>query len=73
MGLTKITTLALAVSFILGCTKAPPEPPPPPQKTVFDPLTQQLDRAKDVQKTVDQNTDATRTAVDAQERGDSSQ
>ncbi len=44
--------------------------PPPPKKTVFDPLTQQVDRAREVQKTVDQNADATRSAVDSQERGD---
>jgi hypothetical protein len=37
---------------------------------VFDPLTQQLDKARDVQKTVDQNSDNTRKAVDSQERGD---
>ena len=30
-------------------------PPPPPQKTVFDPLTQQLDKAREVQKTVDES------------------
>ncbi|HEY2395438.1 MAG TPA: hypothetical protein VGH81_05560 [Rudaea sp.] len=37
-------------------SKAPPEtaaPPPPPQKTVFDTQFQALQRAKDVQKTVD--------------------
>ena len=44
----------------------------PPEKTVFDPLTQQLDRARDVQKTIDQSADKTRTAVDSQERGDAS-
>ena len=38
--------------------------PAAPAKTVFDPLTQQLDRARDVQNTVDQNADATRKAVD---------
>jgi hypothetical protein len=48
-----------------GCSN-----PPPPKKTVFDPLTQQEDRARDVQKAVDQNADATRRAVDSQERGD---
>ncbi len=45
---------------------------PPPKKNVFDPLTQQLDRARDVQKAVDQNADKTRAAVDSQERGDGS-
>jgi len=66
MGMLKISTASLAVSFILGCS-----PPAPPAKTVFDPLTQQLDKARDVQKTVDQNSDNTRKAVDSQERGDS--
>jgi hypothetical protein len=39
---------------------------------VFDPLTHDLDRARDVQKTVDENTDAARKAVQAQENGDPS-
>ncbi len=64
----RVWTMSLSVLFIVSC--ASPEPPPPPKKTVFDPLTQQLDRARDVQKTVDQNADATRKAVDTQERGD---
>jgi hypothetical protein len=68
MGYGKFLTMALSVSFIVGC--ASPDPPPPPAKTVFDPLTQQIDRARDVQKTVDSNADATRKAVDNQERGD---
>jgi hypothetical protein len=38
---------------------------------VFDPLTQQLGRAKDVQNTVNANTESMGKAVDAQERGDS--
>jgi len=67
MGL-KISTLAVAVLFTVGCS-APP-PPPPPAKTVFDPLTQNLERARDVQKTVDANADDTRKAVQAQENGD---
>ena len=56
---------------ILGCSShQSPDPPPPPAKTVFDPLTQQLGRAKDVQNTVDANTENMRKAVDSQERGD---
>ena len=53
---------------------APPgsRPSAAARKTVFDPLTQQLDRARDVQKTVDQSADKTRAAVDSQERGDCS-
>jgi hypothetical protein len=81
MGMLKVSTIPLAVSFILGCSSQsadPPgvatpgvaTPPPPHVKTVFDPLTQQLDKARDVQKTVDQNSDNTRKAVDSQERGD---
>ena len=67
MGYGKFLTMSLSVSFIVAC--ASPEAPPPP-KTVFDPLTQQIDRARDVQKTVDSNADATRKAIDNQERGD---
>ncbi len=72
MGIFKLSTVSLAVSFILGCSSGQSPDPPPPAKTVFDPLTQQLDRARDVQKTVDENTDSTRNAVDKQEHGDSS-
>jgi hypothetical protein len=49
--LTLACTLALA-----ACSKAKqPDPPPPapPQKTVFDPQLKALQKAKDVQKTVD--------------------
>ncbi len=70
MRLLKITTVPALISFTLACS-APP-PPPPPAKTVFDPLVQQLDKAKGVQNTVDENSDATRKAVDEQERGDHS-
>jgi hypothetical protein len=66
MGLARVLTVSLSVLFILGCAA----PEPPPKKTVFDPLTQQMDRARDVQKTVNANTDETRKAVDAQERGE---
>jgi hypothetical protein len=36
---------------------------------VFDPLTQQVDKAREVQKTVDENAEKTRKAIDAEERG----
>jgi hypothetical protein len=81
MGVLKFSALSLAASLLQGCSSgqppaAPPPaaPPPaaPPAKTVFDPLTQQLDRARDVQKTIDQSAEKTRTAVDSQERGDGS-
>jgi hypothetical protein len=65
MGLQKISTVALAVLFTAACSA-----PAPPAKTVFDPMTQNLDRARDVQRTVDENAEATRKAVQAQENGD---
>ncbi len=37
-----------------------------------DPILQAKQRATDVKKTVDQNADAARKAIDAHERGDSS-
>jgi len=71
MGVYGISAVSLAVMSILGCSShQSPDPPPPPAKTVFDPLTQQLGRAKDVQNTVDANTENMRKAVDSQERGD---
>jgi hypothetical protein len=66
MGYWKFMTMALAVLFSVSCAS----PDPPPAKTVFDPLLQAEQRARDVQKTVDEHADATRKAVDTQERGD---
>ena len=73
MSLVRYMTMSLAVLFILSCT-SPPSPPPParPKPTVFDPLIQSEERAREVQKTVDQNAEATRKAIDTQERGDTS-
>jgi hypothetical protein len=68
MDWVKVMTMSLPVLFTLGCT-APP-PPEPPKATIIDPLLQSEQRARDVQKTVDQNADSTRKAVDTQERGD---
>jgi hypothetical protein len=74
MGIFGVSAASLAVMSILGCSPhQSPDPPPPPPKTVFDPLTQQLGRAKDVQNTVNANTENMRKAVDSQERGDSPQ
>jgi hypothetical protein len=67
MGLARSLTMSLSVLFIVSC--AAPDPPPP-KPTVFDPLLQSEARAREVQKTVDANTDASRKAVDTQERGD---
>jgi PBP1b-binding outer membrane lipoprotein LpoB len=66
MGYVKCLTMALSVLFIASCSS---QEPAPPVKTVFDPLTQQIDNARDVQKTVDENAEKTRQAIDAQERG----
>jgi hypothetical protein len=68
MSLVKITTIAMSVLFTVSCSSE--DPPPPPKKTVFDPLTHQLDRARDVQKTIDDSAAKQRAAVDSQERGD---
>jgi hypothetical protein len=68
MGYVKYSTMALAVLFITSCSS--PEPPPPPAKTVFDPLTRQVDRAREVQKTVDENAEKTRKEIENQERAD---
>jgi hypothetical protein len=75
MGMLKNSTASLSVLFILGCSsgQSSDTPPPAKPKTVFDPLTHQLDRARDVQKTVDQNADSTRKAVENEERGDAPQ
>jgi hypothetical protein len=67
MGYVKYSTMALSVLFIAACS--PPEPPPPPAKTVFDPLTRQVDQAREVQKTVDENAEKTRKQIE-QESGD---
>ena len=66
MGLLRVSTMSLSVLFIVSCTS----PDPPPKQTVFDPLLQSEQRARDVQKTVNAQADATKKAVDSQERGD---
>jgi hypothetical protein len=74
----KHSTVSLAILFILGCSSQSTDPQgvstpgvaTPPAKTVFDPLTQQVERARGVQKTVDENANSTRQAIDSQERGD---
>ena len=68
MATVKCVTMALAVLFIASCSA--PEPPQPKTKTVFDPMTSQLDHARDVQKTIDESAERNRKAVDNQERGD---
>jgi hypothetical protein len=67
MGYVKRMTMTLVVMFIVSCSASQP---PPPAKTVFDPVTQELDRAREVQKTVDENAAKTRQAIENQARGD---
>jgi hypothetical protein len=67
MGYVKRMTMPLLVMFIVSCSASQP---PPPAKTVFVPLTQELDRAREVQKTVDENAAKTRQAIENQARGD---
>lgn len=67
MGYVKRMTMPLVVMFIVSCSASQP---PPPAKTVFDPVTQELDRAREVQKTVDENAAKTRQAIENQARGD---
>ncbi len=71
MGLIKLWILALASLLVIGCSAAEDQGPKPPQKTVLDPLIKQEQRARDVQRTVDEAAERERKAVDAQEQGDS--
>jgi hypothetical protein len=75
MGMLRRSTLWLGVLFIQACSSStqPPAPPAPPAKTIFDPLTSDLAKARSVQQTVDRNKEETKNAIDAQERGDSPQ
>jgi len=72
--------LVLAASLLTACSSgqsaAPTPAPKPPEKTVFDPLVQteqraREQRARDVQATIDASAERARKAADAQERGDS--
>jgi outer membrane murein-binding lipoprotein Lpp len=77
MDMLDASTMLLAVLFIQGCSSAvqPPDAsaPPPPTKTVFDPLTQDLQKARGVQKTVEEQAARAGNGIDSQERGDSPQ
>ncbi|HWX79216.1 MAG TPA: hypothetical protein VNZ02_03960 [Steroidobacteraceae bacterium] len=68
MGYVKRMTMTLVVMFIAGCSSS--QPPAPPVKTVYEPRPQQLDRAREVQKTIDENAEQMRKALENQERGD---
>jgi len=60
----------LLAALLAGCAKEEP-PPAPPSQTVFDPLTQTMDRARAVQGTVDAQAQATRQGIEAAEGGES--
>ncbi len=70
MGMPSLWKMLLPACLLLGCGLAQTPAPKPPEKNVFDPLVQQEQRARDVQKTVDEAAERTRRAVDAQERGE---
>jgi hypothetical protein len=72
MGTTSLWTIVLPVCLIVGCSSASDPEQKPPQKTVFDGLVGTEQRARDVQKTVNENAERARKATDSQERGDSS-
>jgi len=72
MRMMKNGILALPLALLIGCSSGQDAAPKPPQKTIFDPLTSQEQRARDVQKTLDQSEAAQRQALAAQERGDAS-
>jgi len=64
--------LLMAPLLLCACSsdKVPEPEPAPPSKTVFDPLTQTMDRARGVQDTVDAQSKATRQGVEQAEGGD---
>jgi hypothetical protein len=61
----------LTALLLCACSadKAPEPEPAPPSKTVFDPLTQTMDRARGVQGTVDAQSQATRQGIEQAEGG----
>jgi hypothetical protein len=76
MGAREASTLLLSVMFIQGCsppTQPPDTPPAPPAKTVFDPLTRDIDKARGVGSTVEQQDESARRSLDSQERGEAPQ
>jgi hypothetical protein len=64
--------LILPAICLAACSAGKDPEPAPPQKTVFDPLTQQIDRAQKVQVTVDEHAADTRKQVEATENGEAS-
>ncbi|MFI4889015.1 MAG: hypothetical protein ACHQIL_00635 [Steroidobacterales bacterium] len=67
---TMFCLLAVAAAPFAGCSSGQEPAPKPPEKTVFDSLIQTEQRARDVQKTLDESASQARQSVAAQERGD---
>jgi uncharacterized protein YcfL len=70
MGMNSLPKLVLTSCLLTACSPGPDKDPAPPQKTVFDPLLQQEQRARDVQSTAADAASRARQAIDAQERGE---
>jgi hypothetical protein len=64
--------LILPAIFLAACSGGKDAEPAPPEKTVFDPMTQQIDRAEKVQGTVDAHAADTRKQVESAENGETS-
>jgi hypothetical protein len=67
MGYVNWSSAALSLMFVASCSS---REPPPPAKTVFEPMTHQIDKAREVQKSVDENAEKTRKEIENQERGE---
>ena len=72
MKCTILGLLFLSVAATGACSSKQAPAPKPPEKTIFDPMIQTEQRARDVQKTIDAGASSARQAVAAQERGDAS-
>jgi predicted lipoprotein len=71
MNLRQTSVLAMLAVALVACGSPPPpaEPARPvKQETVFDPLTNTLDRAKGVQQTVDEQAAEQRRRLEAAEK-----
>ncbi len=67
MRYVKYSTMALAVLFTASCSS---QEPPPADKKALEDLTRPVERAREVQKVVDDGAERAHKEIDAQERGD---